>query len=378
MNKQRLEKLGHQVYVFTFSSGEYQDDEPNVIRSPGVPILDTGFSFSMRYTREARRLLQTMDLVHVQHPFLSGTLALLYCHSRGIPIVFTNHTRYDLYTQAYLPMMPDVIGQAALQAYMPTFCRALDLVISPSEGMRDVLKGLGVDAPIEVIPNGVNLKPFQNPPDPIQRSELGFGPQHVILIFVGRIGPEKNLPFLLRSFTGAAQAVENLRLVLVGDGPERAALEEQAAQAGLGDKVKFTGPLPYEQVGRYMATADVFATASITEVHPLTVIEAMAAGLPILGISSPGVGDTVTDGKTGYLAPQEDQAMYTARMVRLAFLDEERRCFGENARRASQAYAIERTLGALLQCYQRVVAETAPRKRTWRARLARAMDRLNP
>jgi len=84
----------------------------------------------------------------------------------------------------------------------------------------------------------------------------------------------------------------------------------------------------------------------------------------------------VTDGKTGFLAPQEDLAMYTARMVRMAYQKEERRCLGENARQASQAYAIERTLAALLDCYQRVALKAAPRKRSWRARLTRSLDRL--
>lgn len=376
LNKRYLEQLGHEVYVFTFSAGDYQDDEPNVIRSPGLPILDTGFSFSLRYSKSARRLLQTMDIVHVHHPFLSGTLALWHCRPRGIPIIFTNHTRYDLYTQAYLPVMPDVVGNAALQAYLSTFCRAVDLVISPSPGMRDVLRDLGVDAPIDVVPNGVDLKPFQNPPEPISRSELGFQAEDVVLIFVGRLGPEKNVAFLLRSFAGALQAFSDLRLAIIGDGPERDNLEDRAERSGLGDRVKFLGAQPYDQVPRYLAMADAFVTASITEVHPLTVIEAMAAGLPVLGICSPGVGDTVEDGVTGYLAPEADLAMFTAKMVRLAFDAESRRRMGANARQAAQAYAIERTTAMMLERYRAVIKDAAPRRRGWRARWNRWLDRV--
>ena len=279
LNKAHLEKLGHQVYVFTFSAGDYLDDEPNVIRSPGLPLLDTGYYFSLRYTRTARRLLQTMDVVHVHHPFLSGTLALLYCRPRGIPIIFTNHTRYDLYAQAYLPIVPDVIGHAALQSYMPAFCRACDLVVSPSPGMRDVLLQFGVDVPIDIVPNGVDLEPFQNPGNPIQRAELGLRQEDIVLIFVGRLGPEKNLAFLLRSFAGAVQAYENLRLVLIGAGPEQENLEDRAQRSGIQHAVRFLGAIPYDQLPRYLAMADAFVTASVTEVHPLTVIEAMAAGL---------------------------------------------------------------------------------------------------
>jgi glycosyltransferase involved in cell wall biosynthesis len=122
LNKKHLEDMGHQVYVFTFGDEDYPDDEPNVIRSTGLPIMDTGYYISLRYGHQARRLLRTMDVVHVNHPFLSGSLALRYCKPRSIPIIYTNHTRYDLYAQAYLPVLPDIVGETSLKAYLPAFC----------------------------------------------------------------------------------------------------------------------------------------------------------------------------------------------------------------------------------------------------------------
>ena len=374
LNKSYLEQLGHQVFVFTFSAGDYEDDEINVIRSPSLPLLDTGYYFNLRYTLATKRLLQTMDVVHVHHPFLSGPLALLYCRPRGIPIIFTNHTRYDLYAQAYLPVMPDIVGNAALQSYLPAFCRAVDLVISPSPGMREVLMQFGVDVPIEVVPNGVDLQPFADPPQPVTREELGFQAKDVVLLFVGRLGPEKNLDFLLRSFTGAVQAYDNLRLVLIGGGPGKENLEDWVNRTGIQQAVRFMGPIPYEQMPRYMAMADAFVTASVTEVHPLTVIEAMAAGLPVVGIQSPGVGDTVRDNETGYLVPQEDLAMFTAKIIRMAVDTSSRQRMGQQARVESQRYAIERTSRLLLEQYERVVQSAARRKGTWRVRLDRFLE----
>src|SRR5512142_676448 len=161
LNKRYLEQAGHDVFVFTFGNQAYQDDEPRVIRSSGLPIGSTGYSFSFRYSRSARKLLQTMDVVHIQHPFLSGRLALSYCRPLSIPVVFTNHTRYDLYAQAYLPIVPEEISATLLQTYMPPFCAAVDRVVSPSAGMADVLRSLGVIAPIEIIPNGVELQSYE-------------------------------------------------------------------------------------------------------------------------------------------------------------------------------------------------------------------------
>jgi len=186
----------------------------------------------------------------------------------------------------------------------------------------------------------------------------------------------KALTFLLRSFAGAAQAFENLRLMVIGDGPERDNLQDQVNHAGLTERVRFLGSLPYPEVPRYMAMADAFATASVTEVHPLTVIEAMAAGLPVLGIQSPGVGDTVVDGETGYLVAEEDDiASFTAKMVRLSVDDAGRRQMAAQARQAAEAYAIENTVRLMVERYQRVALQAARRQRGWRVRLDRWLDR---
>jgi glycosyltransferase involved in cell wall biosynthesis len=225
-----------------------------------------------------------------------------------------------------------------------------------------------------VVPNGVDLQPFRKREAARKREQLGFSPETVLLIYVGRLGPEKNVPFLLRSFAGAAQAYDNIGLLLVGDGPERDNLEDRVQYMKLGDKVKFTGLVPYDQLPGYMAISDAFVTASVTEVHPLTVIEAMAAGLPVLGIDSPGVGDTVEDGVTGYLAPEEDLASFTAKLVRLVTDHEDRRRMAQQASQQVVRYAIESTVQQVLGLYQQVVQSTAAGRRTWRSRLMRVWD----
>src|SRR3990170_1968438 len=174
LNKKVLESRGHEVFVFTLGRLDYEDDEPNVLRSPGVSVGATGYSLGFRYTRAARRMLQTMDVVHVHHPFLSGRLALAYCRPLGIPIVFTHHTRYDLYAQVYFPILPDQLGQAFLQSYMPAFCRDIDLVIAPAQGLASLLREIGVERTVDVIPNGIGLTPFRSGQPPIERVALGL------------------------------------------------------------------------------------------------------------------------------------------------------------------------------------------------------------
>jgi 1,2-diacylglycerol 3-alpha-glucosyltransferase len=374
LNKRELEQAGHTVYVFTFGDPDFADDEPNVIRSPGIPLAETGAYLSLSYPRRARRLLESMDLVHVHHPFLSGRLAIRYCRPYNIPVVFTNHTRYDLYAQAYLPVLPDQVGIAFLQAYMPWLCREMDLVIAPSAGLQRVLVGLGVQSPIVVLPNGIDLAPFREKREPMLPESVGLLPGGVVLIYVGRLGPEKNLTFLVRAFAGVAAAFPEVRLLLVGDGPERDNLEDRVARSGLQGRVGFAGQVDYADLPPYLGAADAFVTASVTEVHPLSVIEAMASGLPVLGIASPGIEDMVEDGVTGYLSP-DDLPAFTAKMTRLVAERERRREMSQNARQAAEEYAIERTSARLMQHYDKLVIERPRRERRAQLLWRRVVDR---
>jgi len=146
-------------------------------------------------------------------------------------------------------------------------------------------------------------------------------------------------------------------------------------QMGIESRVRFTGIIPYDLLPSYLPMADAFVTASISEVHPLSVIEAMASGLPVLGIQSPGVGDIVEDGITGYLIDGEDLATFTAKMVRMATDHDKRKRMGIEARKAADQYAIERTTNLLVECYQHAISSNAWRKRSWTMRINRMLDR---
>ena len=368
LNKQILEKQGHKVYVFTFGDPAYEDDELYIVRSPGLPVnvQETGFHLSFRYSQTAQIKLRAMDVVHVHHPFLSGPLALRYCRPQGIPVAFTNHTRYDLYSQYYIPgPLGDVVGTTFLQAYLPDFCQRCNLVIAPSPGILKIMRDtIGVTAPIKVIPNGIDLSPFEAPARRFGRAEAGLPETAVVLMYVGRLNPEKNLTFLLRAFFGVAAACPEPVLALVGDGPEMDNLRDQAASSGFGERVRFLGQAPYADIPNYLALADAFVTASDTEVHPFSLIEAMAAGLPALGINSPGIGDTIVDNDNGLLSAN-DIAEFTAKLMRLVMEPETRQRFGTRSRMLARQYDIQRTSQAVLAEYERLAAERSQSPRGW-------------
>jgi glycosyltransferase involved in cell wall biosynthesis len=379
LNKQVLEALGHRVFVFTFGDLDYEDDELHVVRSPGMPlnVNDTGFHVSFRYSKTAQRKVRSMDVVHVHHPFLSGPLALRYAGARGLPVIYTNHTRFDLYAQHYLPsFVPESVGHAFLKTYLPGFCDRCDLVIAPSPGIARVMREMGVKANIKVIPNGIDLAPFHHPAHTLTRADAGLPEGAVVLMYVGRLSPEKNLSFLLRAFFGIAAAQPDVVLALVGDGSEHDNLRDQAERSGLSAQVKFLGQVEYTRIPTYLKLADVFVTASETEVHPFSLIEAMAAGLPAVGIDSPGVGDTIVDGDNGYLTGS-DLAAFTAKLMRIVLEPEARRRMAGRAQDSARQYDLQRTARLVLAEYEQVVGRQTQRLRGWSG-FSRRLRRILP
>jgi glycosyltransferase involved in cell wall biosynthesis len=349
--KQRFEELGHEVCVFTFGDRDHVDDEQCVYRSPGIPWGDTGWNFAIDHSREVKAVAATMDIAHVHHPFQSGRIALRMAAEHRIPVVFTNHTRYDLYSDAYAGYVPRPLRYAFLQRTLREAYEQAALVIAPSAGIAEWLSDLDVCDNIEVIPNGVDTRPFAHPSAPVSRAALGLSEEDVVVCYCGRVAPEKNSLLLAESFALAAEASPSLRLLVVGDGPSREVAEDFLDEAGLSDRVRFVGMQPYHRIPDFEAAADVFCTASVSEVHPLVVLEAMAAGLPVIGVVSPGVADTVADELTGLLAPVDDAEQIASRIVRLAEDADLRRRLSEAASAEAERYDLPHTADLVLERY---------------------------
>ena len=374
LNKRALEKAGHEVYIFTFGDLDHQDDESRIIRSPGLPLADTGFFLSLRYKSAAKKLLQTMDVVHVHHPFLSGRLALSYCQPAQVPIIFTNHTRYDAVAQARMPLIPEEVSHSLLQAYMPDFCDEMDLVISPSESMKKIIRQYGVDCHIEVVPNGIDLRNFHSA-KPLPRADFGYTDDDILLVYAGRIAPEKNLELLFQAFAGVAHIIPNVHLLIIGGG-QKDYMDEIIlipGDLGIENRVRFTGMTPYEKLPPYLAMCDIFITPSVSETFGMSTVEAMGTGLPAIGVHSPGASDIIEHGSTGYLA-QDSLASLTAIITFACINRNSIKKMGTAARKASEQYSIERTTGIMLEHYTRFAQNPKPKKKKLDERLISILE----
>lgn len=352
--KRHLEAGGEEVWLFVPGHSE-AEDEANVVRIPGIPIADTGYHLSVTLDQRSRDLLHTMDVIHVHHPFISGSFGLFASNRYHIPLVFTNHTRYDLYVKQYLPLLPSAISETALQAFFHRFSQRCAALIAPSRGIAEVMKGWRVDGRIEVIPNGVEIERFAAPSPDVTRAELGIPEAAVIAVFVGRMSGEKNIDRLLTYYRQITVEEKGSHLLLIGGGPELEEYRDLVRRWKLEGRVTFTGGVPYEQLPAYLALCDFFVTASLSEVHPLTLIEAVAAGLPALGIRSPGVSDVIEDGVTGLLA-EDNILSFGLRFIRLVNDAAYRRKLGQAAQAYSHTLSAETNARRILQLYQEVIA----------------------
>ena len=349
--KQELEALGHEVTVFTLGDPDPAGEEPGVVRSPAIPVGD-GYYISMRYTNRAQSLLAEMEIIHCHHLFMSVEMAHRYGRC---PIVYTNHTRYDLYTGTYVAL-PQPAADAIMRQVWPEVTDQADVVITPSESVRQIMLDFGVRQPIQVIENGVDLRLLQQTASPIPRHELGIPENAIALIYVGRLSTEKNLDVLLDQFAIAQDIVPELHLVLVGKGALEPVLAEQVRRLKLTRHVHFAGAVAFDTIPRYLTAADFFVTASVTEVHPLTIIEAMAAGLPVAAPAAPGIVDTVESGVSGLLTEDPARGLAAA-MVGLALNETQRKRMGAAAQQASERFDIRRTVSQTVALYEHLREE---------------------
>jgi glycosyltransferase involved in cell wall biosynthesis len=291
-----------------------------------------------------------MDIIHVHHPFISGSFGLTFSRRYHIPLVFTSHTRYDLYVQQYLPLLPETLSETALQAFFQRFSQRCSAIIAPSQSAAGLMQTWGIQGPVVVIPNGIELGQFHSPDPIVTRAQMGIPEQAVVGAYVGRVSQEKAVDRMLRIFAVLKEEIPDLHLLLVGGGPSLTECRQLARSLDMDGRVTFTGPVSYERIGGVLSLADFFVSASVSEVHPLTFIEAAAAGLPAIGIDSPGVADMIVDGKTGFLTADNDLSL-GLRIMRMARDAELRSTMGRAASRYSQRFSAHHNAREVLGLY---------------------------
>lgn len=229
----------------------------------------------------------------------------------------------------------------------------IDQYIAVSNSLKNELcRNLGVsEAKVSVVPNGIRLAPFREPADASLREQLTKGRDLPLVFTPARLHAQKGHAFLLQ----AAALVPDAIFLLAGDGPERSALERLCRQIGLEDRVIFLGQR--DDVPRLLASCDLFVLPSLFEGMPLSVIEAMAAGKPVVATAVGGTNEIVVDGSTGVLTPPMD-APALASAIRAMLADRAMSArMGEAGReRAIEMFSAEAMVRRVAEVYDEVLA----------------------
>lgn len=295
-----------------YAGGEDGADDAHILRLPARSIpFDP--EDRLMHGRHLRTLAQRLDgrhfdLIHVQTPFAAHYAGLKLARRRGIPCIATYHTHFEEYFHHYLPILPRPLARGLTRRIARSQCNALDAVIVPSAAMHDALRDYGVTRPLHVLPTGIPLAQFDaagHARDDFRRRH-GLPLDRPLALFVGRVAHEKNLHFLLQAMQHALSLDPELVLVIAGEGPALNGLKKAAAQLGIAASVFFLGYLDRKQeLPRCYAAADLFVFPSLTETQGLVLLEAMAAGLPVLGIPAMGAADILAPQRGAVCAPHE-------------------------------------------------------------------------
>ncbi len=332
---QELVKLGHEVTVFAPMYGDTEEEQQKVLRAdedaPERVVryhtqknkMANGMVYPAVLPTEITEVFadEIFDVIHIHHPMFVGPLGIRLGKKYGIPVIFTCHTRYEDYLH-YIPALRVYdhspvckkkavrwIREKVIPAYIKWFADQCDLVLSPSAGMRQILRGYGMKSASAVFPTGLEDGFFKRNATRAAeiRREYGKGKKH-LLVTVSRLEREKNYGFLLRGIADVRRkAGDDFHVLIVGDGSQKAELKVRASLLGIQDIVTFVGNIPNEEVKDYLNAADLFMFASTSETQGIVLAEAFASGTPVVAVRAVGTDDIIENGVNGFLTEEEEE-----------------------------------------------------------------------
>ena len=367
MLKKALEKQGHEVYVVTANLESFKynyDEEERVLKIPGIPTGIYDSRMTSIYPIPAVNKIKSwkLDVIHSQTEFAIGTFARLIAKQYNIPLVHTYHTMYEDYiyyiTKGYFEKSSKKLVEYLTKFYCDK--TATELIVPTSKTYKLFKEKYKVEKNINIIPTGIEVERFYKESINLKellelKKTLNIGKKDFVLLFVGRLGEEKNVEFLIKAHKELVKEDPNIKLIIVGDGPDKEKYEELTSKLELEKNIIFTGKAAWEEMPYYYHIADVFVTASKTETQGLTVIEAMASNLIPVCMKDEAFESMITDELNGLLfKTQED---YIKSIMRLHDNPNELEVFNKQARIQAETYSSKYYAERVLAVYNRAILE---------------------
>ncbi|KGF72549.1 glycosyl transferase [Neosynechococcus sphagnicola sy1] len=343
---EHLQRAGDQVLVFSPDGGLTEYMGARIHGVSGFPLpLYPELKLALPRPAIGQALKQFRpDVVHVVNPAVLGLSGLYYSKTFDIPLIASYHTHLPQYLQHYgLGMLEGLLWELLKAGH-----NQAQLNLCTSTAMMQELSAHGIQR-VDLWQRGVDTELFQpHLASQTVRSFLSQGhPQAPLLLYVGRLSAEKEI----EQIKPILEAIPDARLALVGDGPHRATLEKHFA----GTPTHFVGYRVGEELAAVFASADAFIFPSRTETLGLVLLEAMAAGCPVVAARSGGIPDIVEDGVNGYLFDPNDDRGAIAATQRLFSQQDERDTLRQNARLEAERWGWDSATQQLQTYYRQVV-----------------------
>lgn len=368
--KDGLEQLGHEVLVVTAdASARRHYIVDGVLHCPAHKSNRFyGYGVAMPLSTTRLKYINGFhpDIIHIHNEFGIGLSGIMIAKVLKIALVYTLHTMYDeyIYYVAPQPLVP--VTTKLSHEYTKMFARSAQALTGPSKKCEEYFRKAGIYKPVNVIPNPVDLDTFntakidENKKDAF-RNRFGYTEDMTVGIFVGRLGREKSVDALLNYWKEAISPDEQIRLLIVGDGPCKDELEAQASSLGITDMVSFAGKVMHDKIPPYYAACDFYITASTSDTNSISMLEGMATGLPVLQIVDPLNEGQVRNGVNGYIF---DGAQDMASKIRLIkdMPDEQRLALSASVRHSVENSGAVNLAEYVLKVYNSALRE---KRRRW-------------
>jgi len=358
---QGLVRMGAAVKVFapSYSQQWLDPKDGSVFRCPALfHTSANNFPVANIFSRkiDAAFKAYSCDIVHVHHPFWLGKKGMRLAKKRGIPVVFTYHTRLERYTH-YIPLPGTVLKNLAAHFLIKRFANKCDAIITPTSSTEEYLRNIGVSSLIETIPTGINIGDYERwSSQQVQAFRGQYATTgELLLISVSRMAKEKNLDFLIDGLVKVKNRTHTpFKCLLVGDGPERERLAEKVCELGMGERIIFTGNMAPRDVIQCYLAADLFVFSSTSETQGMALLEAMAGRCPVVAVRASGVYDVVKDGYNGFKVPESTESWAKA-VVNLLEDNQQLLDLSENSRAFAENYSVEKITEKVSRLYHRVL-----------------------
>ncbi len=303
------------------------------------------------------------DVIHTHTEFGCGWEGVAVARLLDTPVVATFNTFYS--DPEYLRHLHQPMRWAARQGvwhYLMTYYNRCHALISPSNAALQELRKHGLKIPDHLIHNGgpdVNWLPDSD--IAIYREQLGLS-KAPCFVYVGRVSHEKSLDVLLHAFRKVINQCEDAKLLMIGDGPYRPELNQLIQKLDMRDAVLETGMVPHDKLikDNILRVADVFVSASKTENHPVSVLEALMFGLPMIGPEARGMPEIIKHDKNGLIFAPDDVEELSKRMLCLATDTPTRARLAAGALQSRERYRIGNVVTEVLGVYESVIAAQHP------------------